>query len=386
MTAAPPLPRDQFPVTDRFHYLDHATVAAPPAVVAQAVGRDAAAATMLGSAGEGARLARAESVRAGCATVLGGSVEDVAFVGGTSQGMGMIASGLTWSEGDVVITVDRDHSLTLGPWRALAPLGVEVRSVEVDEPAWSAPPERIADALAAAGGRARVVVVSWVNAARGFRHDLAPLAEVAHAHDALLVVDMIQGLGVIPAAVDRWGVDAAVAGAQKWLLGTNGLGILWTTPELRSQLRLTHPAWHLLVADGPTWVLDPAVDPSARRFEGGAANLTGLAALGAGVDLLVGAGIDEVWAHADSLADSLVDGLLELGVEVVSDRSAAGRSAIVSARLATRDADDVVDGLLVRGVVAASRLGCVRFSPHGWNDLDDVRAALDALRAVARIT
>ena len=379
-----PLPREQFPVADRFRYLNHARVAAPPTMVAHALARDASAASALGSTGQARRVERVEAVRATCAGLLGADLDDVAFVRNTTEGLALVAAGLRWSSGDRVVLADREHPLTAGPWDALTGLGVEVVRVSPLGQGWSLPAERFEEALIAGGGTVRAVVVSWVNYARGWRHDLADLAALAHRHGAILVADLIQGLGVIPADVAAWGVDAAVAGGQKWLLGPEGIGLLHTTPELRSRLRVVDPGWTSIVDDGDRFRLDLTADPSARRFEGGTRNLGGIGGLGAAADLLAGTGIEAVWSHVDALCDRLVDGLTELGATVLSDRSPGARSAIVSASFEGRDAADLADRLDSHGVVVAAWHGAVRFSPHGWNDDDDLAAALHAVRRACR--
>ncbi len=378
--AAPPLPRDQFPVADRFRYLDHATAAAPPTMVAHALARDASSATMLGSAGRQRRGEREEEIRASLAGLLGAPVEDVSFVRNTTAGLAVVANGLAWLPGDQVLVAERDHPLTIGAWCSLAELGVEVHTVPGRGEGWAVPLDAFATALQAGGGRVRAVVVSWVNFARGYRHDLAALAALAHDHGAIVVADLIQGLGVIPCEVGAWGVDAAVAGGQKWLLGPEGIGVLTTTRELRQRLRLLEPGHTSMVDVDHRASLDPAADLTGTRFEGGSRNRGGIAGLGASADLLAAVGVEAVWKHVDAWCDRFAAGLTELGATIVSDRSAAGRSAIVTATFGATDPDQIVEHLRSRGVMAASRGGGVRFAPHGWNDDDDLDATLDALR------
>ena len=374
-----PLPRDQFPVADRFKYLDHASAAAPPTVVAHALARDASAATMLGSASHRRRNERVEQVRVTCAGLLGTSVDDVSFVRNTTAGLALVANGLRWAPGDRVLVGDRDHPLTIGAWCALAELGVAVDIVSGQGDGWAIPVEAFTEALQSGGGRVRAVVVAWVNYARGWRHDLAALAAVAHEHGAILVVDLIQGLGVIPCDLTEWGVDAAVAGGQKWLLGPEGVGVLATTADLRQRLRLLEPGHSSMAETDNRFRFDPTLDLTSRRFEGGSWNRGGIAGLGAATDLLAGVGIAAVWAHVDHWCDRLVDGLTLLGATVLSDRSPEGRSAIVTVAFDSADPADLVERLVSRGVLAAARGGGVRFSPHGWNDDDDLDATLDAV-------
>ena len=377
--ATAPLPREQFPVADRYRYLDHATVAAPPTVVAHALARDASAATMLGSAGHRQRDERVEEVRVTSAGLLGVPVDDVSFVRNTTAGLALVANGLQWAAGDRVLIADRDHPLTVGAWCGLAELGVSVQTVAGDGEDWAIPVEAFADALEAGGGRVRAVVVSWVNFARGWRHDLAALAQVAHAHGAILVVDVIQGLGVIPCNLSEWGVDAAVAGSQKWLLGPGGVALLATTADLRQQLRVLEPGENSMTETDHRYSFDPTQDVSGRLFEGGSWNRGALAGLGAATDLVAGVGVDTIWAHVDEWCDRLVDGLTLLGATVVSDRSTAGRSAIVTATFDGADPEDLVGRLVSRGVLTAPRGGGIRFSPHAWNDDDDLDATLHAV-------
>lgn len=380
----PPLPRDQFPVADRFRYLNHARVAAPPTVVAHALARDASAVTMLGSTSQARRRERAEAVRRTCAQLLGAPPDDVAFVRNTTEGIALVASGLRWSAGDQVVVSEREHPLTVAPWSALADLGVELVTVAPVEPAWTLPLHAVEQALERGAGAVRVVVVSWVQHARGGRNDLAALAALAHRHDALLVVDAIQGLGVIPADMTAWGVDAASAGGQKWLLGPEGIGVLYTSPALREGLRVIDPGWSSIVGDEDRSRLDLSADPTARRIEGGTLNLGGIGGLGAATELLAGTGIAQVWAHVDQWCDRLVDGLVELGATIVSERSPTGRSGIVAATFDQVDPVELVDRMVTNGVVVATWNGAVRFSPHGWNDDDDLAATLHAMRRALR--
>ncbi len=85
--------------------------------------------------------------------------------------------------------------------------------------------------------RTRLVALSWVSYADGYRHDLAKLADVARERGALLCVDAMQGLGAFPLDVREAGVDAVYAGAAKWMLGLHGVGFLYVRPRLLERLR-----------------------------------------------------------------------------------------------------------------------------------------------------
>ncbi len=371
-------------MADRYRYLDHAGIAAPPTVVAHAVARDASAATMLGSMGAERRAERAEEVRTDCAALLGVSPDHLTFSRSAADALQVVAYGIRWNAGDRVLLTDTEHPATAFPWTVLGGLGVTTQQVRSQGPAWALPPESVEAALIEGGGAIKVVVVPWVHYARGWRTDLAAVCDVAHAHGAMVVADVVQGVGVIPARLAAWGVDVAVADSHSWLLGPEGIALLYLSPGVSE--RLWAPRHGLAPLAPPPLGVRTEAQPSPphRRFEAGSSNRLGIAGLGAAVSLLQGAGIDAIWSHVDRWCDGLVNGLTELGATVVSDRSAAGRSAIVTATFGDADPAELTDRLITYGVVVSGRSDAVRFAPHGWNDDDDLEATLHAVRRAWR--
>jgi cysteine desulfurase/selenocysteine lyase len=348
-----PLPRDQFPVTERYHYLNNASIAPLPRAATNAMTAAVEAMAHGGSASDAALWDRRDEVRAALARLLGVAAEDVAFVGNTSMGIACIANGLDWRPGDRIIVPAHEYPSNIDPWIALRARGVVVDLLEPSAATGEVPLERFETALAV--GPTRLVAASWVQYGRGWRTDVAALAALAHAQGALLCVDAVQGVGIVPASFAAWGADVAVAGAHKWQLGPEGLGGIYLTESLREQL-------------GPV--------------ERGTPSTAGLHGYGASLDLLLGAGIDAVWSHVDQLLDRAADGLADAGAIVASDRSPAGRSGILSIQVPGSGADDVREALLGSGVVIAPRDGAVRISPHGYSDDADIDALVAAVTAV----
>jgi len=69
-----------------------------------------------------------------------------------------------------------------------------------------------------------LVFTTFSETSTGVLNDVQALTQVAHEHDALIVVDAISGLGAVPLPQDEWGVDVVVGGSQKALMCPPGLG------------------------------------------------------------------------------------------------------------------------------------------------------------------
>jgi selenocysteine lyase/cysteine desulfurase len=314
---------------------------------------------------------------------MGVPVNDVAFIKNTAEGVGFVASGLEWTPGDRVVVPDLEFPSNVYPWLALRDLGVLVDLVHPVGDGGALPIAEFERAIAA-GPPPKVVAVSWVQYGRGWRTDIAALARLSHDAGALLCVDAIQGLGVLPAALADWDVDFAMAGGYKWLLGPEGVGVFYVAEQARDRLRPLEPGWASVAHRGDYDNLDLVWADSARRFEAGSFNMLGTMALGASLQLLLSAGIPKVWAQVDALCDHLVDGLDTIeDAHVLSERSVEGRSGIVSFALGGVSPDEVAERLRAATFVCASRGGGVRIAPHGYNTFEEIDALVEAVGQIA---
>lgn len=378
----PPLPRSAFLATERWAYLNNAGVAPPSLPAVEAMHRAALECAAGGSVAGDALDERAEEVRASAARLMGVPAADVAFVKNTTEGLGFVAGGLDWAPGDRVVVPDHEFPSALYPWLALADRGVVVDLVPTEGRGRAVPVDALARAVAA-GPPPRVVALSWVSFGRGWRTDLAAVGALCRDAGALLCADVIQGLGVVPAELAAWGVDFAMADAHKWLVGPSGCGVLYVRGERLDLLRPLEPGW-ASVAHKEEWENRELVwAPDAHRLEGGSANLTGICAMGASIDLLLAAGVDRIWAHVSALGARLRNGLAAAGATVLSDPAPEGRSGIVSFVVDGADPAAVVAHLGGRGIVCAPRAGGVRVSPHGYNTADEVDRLVEEVAALA---
>jgi selenocysteine lyase/cysteine desulfurase len=275
------------------------------------------------------------------------------------------------------VSADIEFPSVTYPWLRLARTsGVEVRLARAfDEPAEFSL-ERVAELV---DGATAAICVSLVQYATGHRLDPRALAELAHAHGAVLILDATQGAGVIPIDAPALDQDVVIASAYKWLCGPLGGAFCWLRREVWERLeppflaaRSTARPYHF---DGRTIELAP----SARRLEYATISYAAAIGLGAAIDYLTAFGVDRVLEHVLGLTARLMDGLDDLGADVVTPREDERRAGVVNARFPGKTAEALVEALVAERVHAAPRLGGIRFSPHLYNDEADVDRALEVL-------
>ncbi len=373
--AAAPLARTSFALAPGLAYLNHAAAGALPVATRDALHAAIDDHAERGVLGTAPRELSMPAYRRRIAQFVGGRGDEIAVLRNTGDGATVIAQGLELGPGDEVITGANEFGANAYPWLVLRDRGVTVTLID-------APRERMTpDVLRRAiSSRTKVVAVSWVTFDDGYRHDLAALAEIAHAHGALFAVDAIQGLGAFPLDVRAAGVDALYAGGAKWLMALQGVSFLWLRADLLERVALRMPGWR---SARDMWnFLDygqpPA--PDATRYEGGTPNFIGALSLATSMDVLAAAGVERIGAHVLALTDRLDDGLRSRGWSILGDRSRdAVKSGIVTF---TRDGVDPVAlgrRLGEAHIVTTYRPTGIRVSPHGHNTADDVDALLDAL-------
>jgi cysteine desulfurase/selenocysteine lyase len=370
--------RRQMPVARNYAYFDHASIGPLPLAAQQAVCQWATECAESGNVHWSRWAATVETLRAAAARLLGADPQEIALVGSTTQGIGLVAEGYPWTPGDNVVLLSREFPSNQYPWLNLASRGVEPRRVPTID-------ERVdMDALArSCDSRTRILALSWVGYATGWRNDLNVLADFAHRRGLLLFVDAIQALGVFPLDVRRTPIDFLVAGGQKWLLGPEGTGILYIRQEHLDRLRPLGVGWNSVRHAGDFTRIELDFKPSAERYEGGAQNMAGVMGLTQSVNLLAQFGPAQLGQRLIEVTDAICDEITRAGGVIRSDRREDRKSGIVCFDWPGRDPASVKRQCRARGVVLNARAGRVRVSPHAYCNQQDIDRLLDALRGIS---
>jgi selenocysteine lyase/cysteine desulfurase len=316
-----------------------------------------------------------ERIGGQAARLINANADEIAFMRNTSDGLATIANGIDWRAGDNVVSCDCEFPANIYPWMRLQPLGVELRlarerngRIETDE------------LLSLVDDRTRVVTVSFVQFGSGFRMDLHTIGRLCRERDVLFVVDAIQGLGALSLDVQRDHIDALAADGHKFLLGPEGAAILFISRRILERIRPTMVGW-LSVKNGFDNLLDYRLDyrEGAARFITGSLNMVGIHGLGASIDWLLEVGTEQIERHVLAITDHLAAGLQAKGYRVISSRRPGEASAIVSCTHDDHSASELFRRLEEHRIIASSRLGRLRISPHVYNtdaEIDELLVTL----------
>ena len=369
--------RASFPVTSRWAFLDHAAVAPLSAPARHALVEWATDMAENGDAYLERWIKRVEEVRASAAQLLGANPKDVAFVKNTSEGICFVAEGFPWKSGDNMVTAAEEYPANLYPWMNLSGRGVEARLVasrgcRVDRD----------DIFNAVDERTRLVSLSYVEYASGFRNDIEAIGEFCRKRGIYFFIDAIQGLGVLPLDVSRLPIDFLSADGHKWLLGPEGAGLFYIRRDLVDLLHPISIGWKSVVNAADFSQTSFRLRPHAGRWESGTLNVGGISALGASIDLLLETGIAKVTELVLGLTDYLCQRLGRLGIAVASSRLEQERSGIVSFACPQGETWNCLQACREGGVIINQRAGRLRASPHFYNSQEDIDRLVDRLQHV----
>jgi selenocysteine lyase/cysteine desulfurase len=295
----------------------------------------------------------------------------------TTYGINVAARALPLTEGDVVLTYDREFPANVYPWMALERQGIRFERI----PCVDGLPDEAAMLRAMDQPGVRAVTMSWVSFATGFRADLEAVGRACRERGLFFIVDAIQGLGATQLDVKACGIDVLACGGQKWLLSPWGTGFVYVREELVQQLEPNAVGWmSMRSSDDFSHLLDYDFTfyDDARRFEVITLPFQDFAGFNASVELLLELGPERVERHVREIVTHAVEWAAgRSDVRLVTPRDPARRAGIVS--IAPADPVAASARLKRARVTHSLREGAIRLSPHCYNTCEEMDRALAVL-------
>lgn len=336
-----------------------------------------------------------EAARRACARFIGApSWEGIVFTKNVTEALNLVA--YSWgranlSEGDVVVLSEIEHHANLVPWLMLrSERGIELRFIPMAQD-FSLDSSHLDELL----DGAKLLSVTAMSNVLGTLTPVRELADAAHAHGALVMVDGAQYVPHLPTDVVELGVDMLGFTGHK-MLGPTGIGVLWARPELLDAM----PPF----LGGGEMIRDVRLDGFTTndvpwKFEAGTPPIAEAIGLGAAISYLENLGMDAVRAHEMQLTGYALRTLRERfgeSLTIFGPDDISTRGGVISFSFEGLHPHDVSQVLDQHGVCVRAGHHCAkplmrvlgvnataRASLYVYNDERDVDALVDALEQSA---
>jgi cysteine desulfurase family protein len=374
-------------------YLDNAatTMKKPPAVVTAVT----EALCSMGNAGRGGHDASLDAsrvifnARQKIAELFNGeSPRQIVFTANSTESLNIAIKGIL-DPGDHVITTALEHNSVLRPLYEMEDRGVELTVIGSDLTGCI----DYADFEKNIRDNTKAIVCTHGSNLTGNMLDIKRIGAIARAHDLIFVVDASQTAGVFDIDVQDMNIDILCFTGHKGLLGPQGTGGMYVREGVHIKPLLSGGSGVQTYSRN-----HPVEMPTA--LEAGTINAHGLAGLSAAVDYLKETGLDEVRRIEKELMTHFYEGVKDVpGVKIYGDFTAGERCAIVTLNIWDYDSSEVSDALymhfgistrpgahcapLMHHALGTVDQGAVRFSFSHYNTMEEVDAAINAVKELA---
>ncbi|GIP04952.1 cysteine desulfurase SufS [Paenibacillus lautus] len=356
--------REQFPILHQeinghpLVYLDNAATSQKPQVVIDAVKRYYEwensnvhrGVHTLGSratdAYEGAREKVARFINAE-------SSEQIIFTRGTTTALNLVASSYARSvcgPGDEIVLTEMEHHSNLIPWQQAAiAVGATLKYIPLQPDGTI----RVEDVEALVTERTKIVAIAYVSNVMGVVHPVKQIAEIAHRHGAVIVVDGAQSTPHMKVDVQDLDCDFYALSGHKMCAPT-GIGALYGKKALLESMEPIEFGGEMINDVGlyeSNWKELPW------KFEGGTPIIAGAVGLGAAIDFLEDIGMDAIEQHESQLAAYAMNRISEIdGITIYGPRER--KVGLVTFNLGDVHPHDVATVLDAQGIAIRAGHHC----------------------------
>jgi cysteine desulfurase/selenocysteine lyase len=231
----------------------------------------------------------------------------IVFTRNATESMNLVA--YAWGRthiraGDEIVLTVMEHHSNIVPWQVLAKeTGAMLRFVDIDDEG------RLRDDWGEMiGEKTRLVALTQMSNALGTINPVREIANAAHRHGALVLVDGAQSVAHMPVDVQDLDCDFLAFSGHK-MLGPTGVGVLYVRRSVLDDMTPFLTGGHMISKvslEETTWNELPW------RFEAGTPNIADVIAFGAAIDYLESLGMETVRRHDIELTTYALDVLSQI--------------------------------------------------------------------------
>jgi selenocysteine lyase/cysteine desulfurase len=366
--------RDLLPITRKSVFLDNASNGPLPSTAVAAIQEYLRRSSEEGEVHFPESEAVVEATRRQMAQLMHVQPGEIAFTRNTSSGIIIAIGSIPWQKGDNLVMMKDAFPADRYPFHLLLP-DTEKRYVTSRELALGTD-----CVLRLIDRHTRAVALDWVHSPTGVRADIAAIAEFCRALGVFVIVDAIQGLGVVDLDFSAVGADFVCSSTNKWLMSPQGTAIVCVKADTLPKLKPYNLGWLSARWEEFNDLLAPReLKTDASRYEEGTKNYLGIYGLHESLKIILNTGQPAIEQHVRQLTGRLRTGLCALDYEIVTPEEPKRNAGIVLCRKSEADMAERYRHLKLSGMVCSLRQNCLRIAPHFYNTLDEVDRFLAGL-------
>lgn len=313
--------------------------------------------------------------------------KQVIFTGSCTEALNLGIKGVL-EKGDHVITTSMEHNSVLRPIKALEEEGVENTILTCNKDG-SLPLELMDESIKE---NTKLIVLTHSSNLTGTLMPVKEVGKIARERGILFCVDAAQTAGLYPIDVEMMNIDLLAAPGHKGLLGPQGTGFLYIREGLLLKT-LTEGGTGSKSQD----LIQPDILPD--RYESGTPNTPGIIGLKAGIEYILDRGRENLLAHEQSLANYFLQEVEKMDfIQVYGPKDCKKQSPVVALNFRGMDSSEIAyildsmfniavrPGLhcapLAHKTIGTLEQGAIRFSFGYSTSLEDVKAAIEAMKSI----
>jgi cysteine desulfurase/selenocysteine lyase len=285
------------------------------------------------------------------------SIEEVIFTRGTTTSLNTVAASYgraNLSEGDEIVISYMEHHSNIIPWQQVAKAtGATLKYLPLQEDGTIS----IEDARQTITSNTKIVSIMQVSNVLGVINPIKEIAQIAHQHGAIMVVDGAQSAPHVKVDVQDLDCDFFAFSGHK-MCGPTGIGVLYGKKQLLEKMEPIEFGGEMIDFVGlyeSTWKELPW------KFEGGTPIIAGAIGLGAAIDFLQEIGLENIEAHEHKLAAYALEKMSAIeGMTIYGPMDSAKRAGVVTFNLSDVHPHDVATVLDAEGIAVRAGHHCAQ--------------------------
>ena len=284
------------------------------------------------------------------------SNKEIIFTKGTTDSLNIIAQsyGEFIQAGDEIVISKMEHHANLIPWQQLAK---RKQAVLRYIPLTADGHLDVQAAKTIINEKTAIVALAQVSNVLGTVNPVKEMAQLAHQHQAIMVIDGAQAVAHMPVDVQDLDCDFYCFSGHK-MCGPTGIGVLYGKQALLEKMEPVAFGGEMIdFVDlyESTWTELPW------KFEAGTPNIAGAIGLGAAIDYLEKIGMQTIHEYEQAIVAELLPKLQQIdGLTIYGPQNPAEHTAVIAFNLDHLHPHDVASALDMQGIAVRAGHHCAQ--------------------------